>query len=245
MRSVVLAACEGERFIAEQLDSITAQLAPDDEIVVCDDASTDATVDIILRRRDPRIRIYANKVRLGYIRNFELAVGFASGDIIFFSDQDDVWLPNKVVAMELALRQKACAASDAIVVNERLSVMYESYFAWRGTREFSAFEMFRRPAIIGATLACKRYYLKALLPFPRGVPHDFWVTLNAAWDDSLAIVTEPLILYRRHDAAASPSGTGRRRPWKAIMTERALLAAALILRRALRIRPRLKAKISS
>jgi glycosyltransferase involved in cell wall biosynthesis len=235
MRSVVLAACQGERFIGEQLVSITAQLAPDDEIVVCDDASTDGTIDVIRQLSDPRIRVFTNRVRLGYIRNFEKAVGIAKGDLIFFSDQDDVWLPNKVATMDVALEQKPCVASDAIIVNERLSVMHESHFAWRGTRTFSALEMFLKPAIIGATLACRRSYLQTLLPFPTGVPHDFWLTLNAAWDDSFAIVREPLILYRRHDAAVSPTGTARRRRWQTIFAERARLASALLSRR---LRPR-------
>jgi glycosyltransferase involved in cell wall biosynthesis len=233
MRSVVLAACQGERFIEEQLVSIIAQLAPNDEIVVCDDASTDATIDVIRQLSDPRIRVFTNTVRLGYIRNFEKAVGIANGDLIFFSDQDDVWLPNKVAAMDVALEQKPCVASDAIVVNERLSVMHDSYFVWRGTRTFSALEIFLKPAIIGATLACRRSYLQALLPFPTGVPHDFWLTLNAAWDNSFAIVREPLILYRRHDAAVSPTGTARRRRWQTIVAERARVASALLSRRLL------------
>lgn len=245
MRSVVLAACQGERFIAEQLISIAAQLAPDDEIVISDDASTDATLDIIRRVSDPRVRIFSNRVRLGYIGNFEKAVGFARGDLIFFSDQDDVWLPNKVAAMDVALERKPCAASDAIVVDERLSVMHESFFAWRGTRTFSASEMFLRPAIVGATLACRRSYLQTLLPFPPGVPHDFWLTLNAAWDDSFAIIREPLILYRRHDAAVSPSGTARRRNWKIIVAERARIASAFLSRRLLRRRSSSQNKVVS
>jgi glycosyltransferase involved in cell wall biosynthesis len=231
MRSVVLAACQGERFIGEQLASIVAQLAPDDEIVVCDDASTDATVNVIRQLQDPRIRVFTNPVRLGYIRNFERAVGIAKGDLIFFSDQDDVWLPNKVSTMDVALRQKPCVASDAIVVDEQLSVLHESFFAWRGTRSFSPLEIFMKPAVIGATLACRRSYLRTLLPFPPNVPHDFWLTLNAACDDSLAIVREPLILYRRHDASLSPSGTTRRRKWQTIFVERARIASALVLRR--------------
>jgi glycosyltransferase involved in cell wall biosynthesis len=234
MRSVVLAACQGERFIGEQLRSITAQLAQEDEIVVCDDLSTDATVDVVLRMQDSRIRVFANERRLGYIRNFERAISFAKGDTIYFSDQDDVWLPNKIVAMESALRLKSCVASDAIVVDEDLSLMHESYFAWRGTRGFSAAGMFLKPAIIGATLACKRTYLDTVMPFPAGVPHDFWLTVNAAWDDAFGIVTEPLILYRRHEGAVSPSGTGRRRSSRTILTERARLATALISRRLLR-----------
>jgi glycosyltransferase involved in cell wall biosynthesis len=238
MRSVVLAACQGERFIGEQLRSITAQLAQEDEIVVCDDASTDATIDVVLRMKDSRIRVFANEIRLGYIRNFERAISFARGDTIYFSDQDDVWLPNKIAAMESALRLKPCVASDAIVVNEGLSLIHESYFAWRGTRGFSAAEMFRKPAIIGATLACKRAYLSTVMPFPEGVPHDFWLTVNAAWDDAFGFVAEPLILYRRHEAAVSPSGTDRRRPWRTILTERTRVAAALVSRRLLRYRSR-------
>jgi glycosyltransferase involved in cell wall biosynthesis len=232
MRSVVLASCEGERYIGAQLDSIIPQLSADDEIIISDDASTDGTLDEIARRKDGRIVVHRNAVRIGYIGNFQRAIQQSRGDVIFFSDQDDIWLPNKIAIMDAALKLKSCACSDSIVVDENLRQIHPSYFKWRRTRGYSAWPIFLKPPVIGATLACRTRYLTSLLPFPAGVPHDFWISFNAAWDDSLEVIHAPLILYRRHSRALSPTATTRqRRRLYTIFAERyRLLRAAFRLR---------------
>jgi glycosyltransferase involved in cell wall biosynthesis len=236
MRSVVLASYEGEKFIGEQIDSILPQLAAEDELIVSDDASTDRTLEVVALRHDARIRVLANTLRVGYVANFERAIRQSRGDYVFFSDQDDVWLPEKVATLEAALQEKDCAASDAVIVDERLNVLHQSYFAFRGARDFSRLSIYCKPPVVGATMACRRSYLDALLPFPAGVPHDFWLTFNAAHDKTLAIVRTPLILYRRHGAAYSVSGTRRRRALGTIAGERFRLMSAM-LRHRLRQRP--------
>ncbi len=231
MRSVVLATCQGEPFIREQLDSILQQLAPEDEVVVSDDASTDRTLEVIAGRGDPRVRVLANDTRVGYVANFQRAIEASRGDSIFFSDQDDVWLPNKVATLDAALRTRGCVASDAIVVDARLQTLHPSYFEWRGTRVFSRLSIYLRPPIVGATMACRRVYLDTVLPFPAGVPHDFWLTFNAACDGTLEVIRTPLILYRRHTNAFSVSGTGERRGMRTIATERVKLIGAMLRHR--------------
>jgi glycosyltransferase involved in cell wall biosynthesis len=232
MRTVVLASYQGERFIGEQLDSIIPQLSSDDEIIISDDASTDGTLSVVAQRSDKRIRVLTNDVRIGYVGNFQRAISQSVGDSIFFSDQDDVWLPNKIATLDLALRNKPCVSSDAIMVDEQLRQIYPSYFQWRDTRSFSAWSIFLKPAIVGATLACTKRYLDTLLPLPPNIPHDFWISFNAAWDDSLEIVHEPLILYRRHAGALSPTATKRRRRSASkIAVERLRLIGSALQRR--------------
>jgi len=231
MRSVVLASYRGEKYIGQQLDSILPQLAAEDELIISDDASEDCTLQIVADRHDPRIRVLANRDRVGYIANFQRAIEISRGDRIFFSDQDDVWLPNKVAILESAMRVHACVASDAMVVDHELHPLHPSYFERRGTRSFSSLAIYLKPPIIGSTLACRRDYLQGLLPFPRGVPHDFWLTLNAAHDGALGIVKTPLILYRRHASAFSVSATNNRRPLITITAERARLAFQMLGRR--------------
>jgi glycosyltransferase involved in cell wall biosynthesis len=231
MLTVVLATCNGARFIGEQLDSIAAQLQPDDEIIVSDDASTDDTVATITRREDRRIRILANRERVGYVRNFERAIAQATGSLVFFSDQDDVWLPGKVTALQAALQGSACAASDAVVVDEDLNLLHRSYFELRGVTSFSPLAILRKPPVIGATLACRRAYLASLLPVPAGVPHDFWITFNAAIDGGLQVIASQLMLYRRHASVASLSATGRKRHFVPVAVERSRLVGAWAFRR--------------
>jgi glycosyltransferase involved in cell wall biosynthesis len=232
MRSVILASCEGERYIAEQLGSILPQLAAEDEVVVSDDASTDRTPEIVAGLRDPRIRLVLSRSRAGYVRNFQRAFDMSRGDPVYFSDQDDIWLPNKIALTDLALRSSEMVASDAIVVDEDLHVLQQSYFSLRGSSNFSPGAIFLKPPIIGATLACRRLYLTSLLPVPDGLPHDFWLSINAALDRSLAVLDTPLIMYRRHSNNASPSASGRKRALSVVLVERIRIARALLARRA-------------
>jgi glycosyltransferase involved in cell wall biosynthesis len=231
MRSVVLASFQGEQFIGEQLDSILSQLAPEDEVIISDDASTDRTLEVVAQRCDPRIRLVANTERVGYVQNFQRAIDHSRGDYIYFSDQDDVWLPNKIAMLDAALRNNPFVASDAVVVNARLEQLQPSYFGLRRANSFTVRAIFFRPRIIGATMACERRYLATLLPIPAGVPHDFWLSINAALDGVLGIVAAPLILYRRHSSAASPTATNRSRTLTAIASERWRILRSVLRRR--------------
>ena len=231
MLSVVLATYEGSQYISAQLDSIMEQLADGDEVVVSDDASSDGTAETVKRRNDPRIRLLCNPDRLGYVKNFERAIASARGDSIVFSDQDDIWLPHKMSTICRGLQIKACVVSDAVVVDSDLRELHASYFKLRGVSSFSFAAVFMKPRFIGATMACRRGYLETLLPIPDGVPHDFWITLNALWDDELDIITDSLILYRRHPSCASVSATTSRRAASTILRERVALAKAMLLRR--------------
>ena len=98
MISVALCTFNGEKFISQQLDSILSQSVPVDEIVVCDDGSTDSTCQILEQyaAQSQSIRLIKNEHNLGYIANFEKAIRLCQGDYIFLSDQDDIWHPDKV-----------------------------------------------------------------------------------------------------------------------------------------------------
>ena len=97
--SVALCTFNGEKFLQEQLSSILLQSVSVNEIVVCDDGSTDQTIEILknYQGKFPKLfRIYRNEKNLGYVLNFEKAMSLCSGDIIFLCDQDDLWEKNKV-----------------------------------------------------------------------------------------------------------------------------------------------------
>ena len=102
--SVVMATYDGESYLAEMLDSLAAQDVLPDEMVVRDDASSDGTVRVLedFATRAPfPVRVIAGDVRLGYARNFVTAAGRATGDLLFFADQDDTWRPEKLARMPL------------------------------------------------------------------------------------------------------------------------------------------------
>lgn len=101
--SVVMATYNGEEYITEQLDSIVNQSYPVDEIIICDDKSTDRTIEVIteyiLKNKVQQIKLYENSENLGFAENFNKALNLADGDYIFFSDQDDIWENNKIQIM--------------------------------------------------------------------------------------------------------------------------------------------------
>jgi len=97
--SICLTTYNGSKYLQQQLDSFLAQSILPDELVVCDDGSTDATCEIIERFKQIapfEVRLYKNENNLGYAQNFSKALGLCKGDFVFLSDQDDVWLPKKL-----------------------------------------------------------------------------------------------------------------------------------------------------
>ena len=90
MITVCIATYNGGKYISKQIDSILNQLSDSDEVIVSDDGSKDDTLDIITAFHDKRIEVFKNDGRHGVVPNFENALSKAKGDIIFFSDQDDI-----------------------------------------------------------------------------------------------------------------------------------------------------------
>ena len=101
--SVVMSTYNGKSFIKKQLDSILNQTVIPDEVIICDDCSSDDTVDIISNyitvNNLNTWTLSVNKKNLGYKANFYQGILKSKGDYVFFSDQDDVWLPNKIELM--------------------------------------------------------------------------------------------------------------------------------------------------
>ena len=97
--SMALATYNGERFLAEQLKSFADQTLPPDELIVCDDQSSDRTMELV-REFQGRVGFQVvatrNEHRLGVTQNFAKAIEQCTGDIIFISDQDDVWAVDKL-----------------------------------------------------------------------------------------------------------------------------------------------------
>ena len=109
--SVVMATYNGADYIEEQLDTIREQTRPADELLVCDDGSTDNTVGIVkayiqAHALEGKWHVYENPDNLGFANNFNHAASLASGDLLFFSDQDDRWTADKICVMEQIMQEK-------------------------------------------------------------------------------------------------------------------------------------------
>src|SRR5258708_1266598 len=122
--SVAMCTYNGARFLQEQLRSIVAQSVPVQEIVICDDNSADescAVVEAFSRQHPGLVRLYRNDKTLGYSQNFAQAISLCRGDIIFLSDQDDSWFPNRVekIAVRFAGDDKCAVISVAALVTDQ------------------------------------------------------------------------------------------------------------------------------
>lgn len=205
MISVCVATFNGARHVVDQLQSILPQLSGDDEIIVSDDGSSDATVELVHSLKDSRIRVLCGEGGLGIVRNFECALGAVRGNLVFLCDQDDVWLPNKVNIFVDALKSADLVVSDCHVTDSELRNTYISFFSLRGSGPGVLKNVWRN-SYLGCCMAFRRDILKAALPFPHAVPmHDMWIGLLADVMYRVVFVETPTLLYRRHGGNASPT----------------------------------------
>ena len=211
--SVCIAAYQGKRYIGLQLRSILAQLSAEDEVIVVDDASTDGTYDELCAMQDHRLGVLRNPRNEGVLRTFEKALLHCSGEIVFLSDQDDLWLSKKVdtVLDAFALDPNLMlVASDAILINEDGDKIGDSFYAQRGKFRAGLWSNLLIGKFHGCTMAFRSALLRSVLPFPQDarVHHDTWIgCMNAILGGKTKYISEPLVAYRRH----STNVTGRTR----------------------------------
>lgn len=224
--SVVLAAYRGEEYIAAQMRSVLEQLGPDDELIVSDDLPGGDTERIVraFAREDARV-VYLKGPGKGVCRNFEHALNAAHGDLLFLCDQDDIWLPGKVLAVTEAVAAGAeLVLHDATVTDAALQPTHASYFAMhRSRRGFSANLL--RNAYVGCCMAFSRSLLPVILPFPGNLPmHDWWIGLLGEIYGKVTWIEKPLILYRRHSQAVTGGHTsvGQKCLWRLRMASAVL-----------------------
>lgn len=209
MLSVCMAAFNGEKTIARQLQSILPQLGDGDEVIVSDDGSTDLTRDIVacIARGDARVRLIDGP-RRGIIANFEHAVEASRGDLVFLSDQDDVWREGKVRKVRDVFLKQTCAVvlHDARVVDGAGKTLQESYFCLRRSAP-GLLRNILRNSYMGCCMAFRGDMKRCILPIPRDIGmHDQWIGIVCEKMGGSVFLKEPLIDYYRHGDNASPEG---------------------------------------
>jgi glycosyltransferase involved in cell wall biosynthesis len=205
-----MATYQGERFVIRQLQSIFPQLSEQDELIVVDDGSTDSTFEQISSVRDSRLVLIRKNENQGVLRAFETALSRSSGEIVFLSDQDDIWLPGKVEAVlgEFAADPElSLVASDAILIDENDNKIGDSFYAQRGKFRSGIWSNLLIGKFHGCTMAFRSSLLQSVLPFPSGnqVHHDTWIGCVNALIGKTKYIDHPLVAYRRH----STNVTGR------------------------------------
>jgi glycosyltransferase involved in cell wall biosynthesis len=203
--SIALTTYNGEKYLQAQLDSFVAQTIQPSELIICDDGSTDNTLNILevfKAQASFSVLIYKNVENLGYAQNFSKALSLCSGDIVFLSDQDDVWHTNKIEAM-LAMFEAnpkvQLLIHDLAFCNAVLEPTGETKLM-----RFSGAKNRCNDYVTGMATAVRRSFLRLCLPIPQSaITHDVWLHNCAQSLGLKKVMTEVLAQYRRHEANAT------------------------------------------
>ena len=203
--SIAMATYNGAAHIQQQLESFLSQTYPPDEVVVCDDCSTDETIEILESFRESApftVAIHRNEKNLGYTKNFEKALQNCSGELIFLSDQDDVWFPNKVERVTdvfLAHPDKLLVIHDGELVDENL-VSHGASKLRQIKKGYGTDKSF----VTGALTAIRGSFLPYIIPIPLGIiGHDRWIHNLARLVKTRIVIDQALQLIRRHSSNTS------------------------------------------
>jgi glycosyltransferase involved in cell wall biosynthesis len=204
-----MAAYNGARFIEAQVQSILPQLAASDEIVIVDDCSHDDTVARIQNIGDGRIRLFSHERNEGIVATFEEALRYATGQILFLSDDDDLWAPGKVeqVVKEFEAHPEVQIVTTRAALIDDHGARLPDARVNRYGKFLSGFwcNIFMNH-YQGSAMAIRASLLGHVLPFPRHklFLHDVWIgTCNDAAGGKTSFINEPLLYYRRHPKNSS------------------------------------------
>ena len=210
MVSVCMATFNGEEFVLQQIQSILNQLDITDELIISDDGSTDKTISLIESLGDNRIKIIPDNNFKSPIYNFENALKHAVGDYIFMSDQDDVWVENKVkIMIEQMQLGNDLVISDCELVDQNLMKWNPSYFHFNKSGSGIIKNLIKN-SYMGCCMAMSRRLLDTCLPFPRNLPmHDSYIGLVGELKYKVKFINAPLLLHRKHLNNSSNTSTGK------------------------------------
>ena len=208
---ILLATYNGEKYLIEQIESILNQTYKNFRLIISDDGSKDLTRQIIkeYEQRDNRIVSYFQENNLGYIKNFEFLLTKVENEIYMLSDQDDVWLPNKIEKTYNKLKQENAdlVFTDLEVVDKNLNTIFKSFNDYMLlTRKIEKYHknyimQYLYNCVTGCTLMSKKKFIDMMIPLPyesKHVVHDLWIGLTVALNGKIAYLNETTIKYRQH-----------------------------------------------
>lgn len=203
--SIAMTTYNGEKFVKEQLESLSAQTHQPDELVVCDDSSSDGTVKVLeeFAKTAPfQVKIFRNELNLGFTRNFEKSLSLCSGDYVFLCDQDDVWYKDKILLVLAEFEHNPWAQlviCDADYCDVDLN-LYNITVLEKTSRLKN-----KSAHINGACTAVKKELLEFILPFPvKNCPFfDVYINRWVYIFENKFILEKPLQVWRMHEKNSS------------------------------------------
>lgn len=207
---ILMATYNGEKFLREQIESILKQTYSNFRLLISDDLSTDKTREILkeYEEKDNRIRVYYQEKNLGYVKNFEFLLNKVENNYYMLSDQDDVWLPEKVKHAYKTIKEEnsILAFSDLIVVDEKLNILEKSFLKYYKLKhKVQKYDNYNRlylyNCVTGCTIIGTKAMLSKIIPIPeetKHIIHDYWIALISQANGKVSYIKETDILYRQH-----------------------------------------------
>ena len=238
--SIALAVYNGTNFLDQQLASFLKQTRLPDELVVVDDCSTDATVELLedFAKTSPfPVKIFRNESNSGSTYSFGRAIEACSGDVVMLSDHDDIWVTEKVSRLTQLFVESddiGLVFTNAELIGADGASLGRNKFTNEECREISdaiaSHELIRlilkNNVVGGATCAFRAVYTDLLLPIPAAstLIHDAWIGLIIPSVAEVRFIPAPLIRYRQHSAQqiGRKVATGSKRKERITMTSEAV-----------------------
>ena len=211
--SVVMATYNGEKYLEQQIQSILSQTIKPDEIIVCDDCSTDGTIAILEKyKQQSQLSYIVNPSRLGVIENFKKGVSLVAADnYISLSDQDDEWMADKLERCARLLKTidnkltPRMVYSDLLLVDQNENILNVSFWNEVGQQEryqHNLQTLLFNQFVNGCTMLLNPALGQMFKDIPGNVRfhHDDWIAVAAFAFGKVESIKEPLVKYRKHGA---------------------------------------------
>lgn len=203
--SIAMATYNGARYIQDQLQSFVAQTRQPNELIITDDCSIDETETIVreFAKTAPfNVKFYRNEMNLGYTGNFNSALMKTTGDLVFLSDQDDVWFPEKIRHM---IRVAESNPEALVIMNDAaLTDSYLNYVGLTKLGQICSAGFSQKSFLMGCCCGVRRELLDFCMPIPLGFKgHDNWLVWVADGLDAKVVDEAVLQYYRRHESNES------------------------------------------
>ena len=214
MIDILLATYNGEKYLKQQIDSILAQSNRNWQLSIRDDGSSDGTVKIIkdyVAKHPDKIRLIEDGCgRLGPALNFGKLLEQAAGNYVMFSDQDDIWLPNKIDLTLNAMRASEknypnmplLVHTDLKVVDAELKPIADSLWNHNKICPDTGNDLKKliyHNVVTGCAVMINRKAVEISIPIPpQARLHDWWIALNVAKYGKIIYTSTPTVLYRQH-----------------------------------------------
>lgn len=201
--SIALCTYNGAKYLPEQLDSLLKQTYPNLELVIQDDCSTDTTWDILTQyqAKHAHIRLYRNTSNLGFQKNFETILNKCRGEWIAISDQDDIWLPEKIDILYRLSDGNVLVYHDSEFIDDKGQLMdfrISNKLTFVSGQNPDSFLFFN--CVSGHSMMFSKALIPEVLPFPKDGFYDHWIVFVASHLGKIDFSEKALVKYRQHES---------------------------------------------